>query len=142
MQQRLAAIFALAAFGLFILWGLNWRGAPANDQGARINFQIATGPSGGTFFTMGQAIAGLISHPPGVGRCETSTVCAPSGVILSARSAQSSFDNLRAVNNGLVESALVQADMADAAARGVGLFRRFGPQRRIQVIAALFPEEV
>jgi TRAP transporter TAXI family solute receptor len=142
MQQRLAAIFALAAFGLLILWGLNWRSAPGGDQGARVSFQIATGPSGGTFFTLGQAIAGLISHPPGVGRCETSTVCAPSGVILSARSAHSSFDNLRAVNNGLVESALVQADMADAAVRGAGLFRRYGSQRRIRVIAALFPEEV
>jgi len=38
MQQRLAAIFALAAFGLFILWGLNWRGAPATDQSARQHF--------------------------------------------------------------------------------------------------------
>lgn len=142
MQQRLAAIFALIAFGILVLWGLNWRAAPAGGNGARVTFQIATGPSGGTFFTIGQAMAGLISHPPGVGRCETSTVCAPSGVILSARSAQGSFDNLRAVNNGLVESALVQADMADAAMRGTGSFRRFGPQRNLRVIAALFPEEV
>jgi TRAP transporter TAXI family solute receptor len=142
MQQRLAAIFALVAFGILVLWGLNWRAAPRTENGARVTFQIATGPSGGTFFTIGRAIAGLISHPPGVGRCETSTVCAPSGVILSARSAQGSFDNLRAVNNGLVESALVQADMADAAVRGLGPFRRFGPQRNLRVIAALFPEEV
>ena len=142
MQQRLAAIFALLAFGILVLWGLNWRAAPSADNGARVTFQIATGPSGGTFFTIGRAIAGLISHPPGVGRCETSTVCAPSGVILSARSAQGSFDNLRAVNSGLVESALVQADMVDAAVRGTGPFRRFGPQRNLRVIAALFPEEV
>lgn len=142
MQQRLAAIFALIAFGILVLWGLNWRAAPAGGDGARVTFQIATGPSGGTFFTIGQAMAGLISHPPGVGRCETSTVCAPSGVILSARSAQGSFDNLRAVNNGLVESALVEADVADAAIRGTGPFRRFGPQGNLRVIAALFPEEV
>lgn len=142
MQQRLAAIFALIAFGILVLWGLNWRAAPAGGNDARVTFQIATGPSGGTFFTIGQAMAGLISHPPGVGRCETSTVCAPSGVILSARSAQGSFDNLRAVNSGLVESALVEADMADAAMRGTGPFRRFGPQANLRVIAALFPEEV
>ena len=143
MQQRLAAIFALIAFGILVLWSLNWRAAPAGGgNDARITFQIATGPGGGTFFAIGQAIAGLVSHPPGVGRCETSTVCAPAGVILSARTAQSSFDNLRAVNSGLVESALVQADMADAAVRGQGLFRRFGPQRNLRVIAALFPEDV
>lgn len=143
MQQRLAAIFALAAFGILVLWSLNWRAAPAaGGNDARITFQIATGPSGGTFFAIGQAIAGLVSHPPGVGRCETSTVCAPAGVILSARTAHSSFDNLRAVNSGLVESALVQADMADAAVGGTGPFRRFGPQRNLRVIAVLFPEEV
>ena len=70
MQQRLAAIFALAAFGILVLWSLNWRAAPgAAGNDARITFQIATGPSGGTFFAIGQAIAGLVRHPPGVGRC-------------------------------------------------------------------------
>jgi TRAP transporter TAXI family solute receptor len=143
MQQRLAALFALAAFAALVLWGLNWRDTPvAGENGGRINFQIATGPSGGTFFTIGQAIAGVISHPPGMGRCEVSTVCAPSGVILTARTARGSFDNLRAVNDGLVDSALVQSDMVDAAVRGTGDFRRAGPQKNITVIAALFPEEI
>jgi TRAP transporter TAXI family solute receptor len=143
MQQRLAALFALAAFGALVLWGLNWRDAPiAGGNGGRVSFQVATGPSGGTFFTIGQAMAGIISHPPGMGRCETSMVCGPSGLILSVRTAQGSFDNLRAVNDGLVESALVQSDMADAAVRGDGPFRRAGAQRNVTVIAALFPEEV
>ena len=143
MQQRFAALFALAAFAALVLWGLSWRAAPvAGPDGERVSFQIATGPSGGTFFTIAQAIAGIISHPPGMGRCETSMVCGPSGTILSVRTAPGSFDNLRAVNNGLVESALVQSDMADAAARGQGPFRRFGPQKNVTIIAALFPEEV
>jgi TRAP transporter TAXI family solute receptor len=143
MQQRLAALFALAAFAALVLWALNWRGPPMGEgTGGRVSFQIATGPSGGTFFTIGQAIAGIISHPPGMGRCQTSMVCGPSGTILSARTARGSFDNLRAVNDGLVDSALVQADMAEAAMGGTGPFRRFGPQRNIRVIAALFPEEV
>jgi hypothetical protein len=139
MPQRLAALLALAVFGLAVLIS---RGSytPAADEAARVSFQIATGPSDGTFFTIGQAMAGLISHPPGVGRCEISTVCGPSGVILSARTASGSFDNLTAVNNGLIDSALVQADMAQAAVKGRAPFRR--PQRQLRAVAALFSEQV
>jgi TRAP transporter TAXI family solute receptor len=142
MHQRLAALFALAAFGVLILVNLNSRAPASGSPEARVSFQIATGASGGSFFTIGQAIAGLISHPPGVGRCEISTVCGPSGVILSARTSQGSFDSLTAVNNGLVDSALVQADMTEAAVKGDGPFRRAGPLRNVRVIAALFPAPV
>ena len=48
MQQRLAAIFALLAFGILVLWAVNWRAAPSADNRARVTFQIATGPSGAT----------------------------------------------------------------------------------------------
>lgn len=140
--ERLAALFALAAFGLLVLLSLNSRTGAGTGEEARISFQIGAGPSDGTFFTIGQAIAGLISHPPGVGRCETSTVCGPSGVILSARTAPGAFDSLTAVNRGLIDSALVPADMAEAAAAGQGPFRRLGPQRHLRVIAALFTEPV
>lgn len=140
--ERLAALFALAAFGLLVLLSLNSRTGTGTGEEARISFQIGAGPSDGTFFTIGQAIAGLISHPPGVGRCETSTVCGPSGVILSARTAPGAFDSLTAVNRGLIDSALVPADMAEAAAAGQGPFRRLGPQRHLRVIAALFTEPV
>jgi len=137
MQERLTALLALALFGLGVLLSVSHGGAGAGDQ-ARISFQIATGPSGGTLFTVGQAIAGLVSHPPGVGRCDTSTVCGPSGVILSARTSQGASDSLNAVNNGLVDSALVQAGMVDAAVTGSRPFRR--PLRHIRVIAALFSD--
>ena len=137
--QRLAALFALAAFGVLILFSLNSR-APGGAQDARISFQIATGPGGGTFFTIGEAMAGLVSHPPGVGRCETSMVCGPSGVILSARTSQGSVESLSAVNSGLIDSALVPGDTAEAAATGHGPFRR--PLRHLRVIATLFTEQV
>jgi len=137
MQERLAALLALALFGLAVLVGFS-RGGPGTDEETRISFQIATGPSGGNLFSVGQAIAGLISHPPGVGRCDTSTVCGPSGTILSARTSQGATDSMAAVNNGLVDSALVPADMVEAAVTGRGPFRR--PLRHLRVIAALFTD--
>ena len=54
----------------------------------RISFQIATGSTTGTFFPVGEAIAGLISHPPGVNRCEAANVCGPAGLIASARTSE------------------------------------------------------
>jgi hypothetical protein len=84
-------------------------------------------------------MAGLISHPPGVGRCDTATVCGPVGVILSARTSEGSAENLRNVNSGAVDSGFAEGDIIAAAVAGEGAFRR--PFSHLRVIAALFPEE-
>jgi TRAP transporter TAXI family solute receptor len=144
MQQRIAAAIALAGFllaiiGLLVSGGVIGGGA---DAPARVSFQIATGATTGTFFPIGQAMAGLLSHPPGVGRCETATVCGPAGVIISARTSAGATANLRMVDQGQVNSGLVQGDVIAAAAAGRGPFRRGGPLRHVRVIGALFAEPV
>ncbi len=86
MSQRFAALAVL--IGLLALGVLLSNGNLGRAQSAipgRVAFQIATGSTAGTNFPIGQAIAGLVSHPPGVGRCETATVCGPAGVILRLR---------------------------------------------------------
>jgi hypothetical protein len=116
--------------------------APASNQG-RISFQIATGSTAGTFFPVGEAIAGLISHPRGVDRCESSiNVCGPPGLIVSTRTSEGAVDNLIAINNGEVESGLAQSDVVAAAVKGQGLFKKLGPQSHVRVIASLFSEPV
>jgi TRAP transporter TAXI family solute receptor len=84
-------------------------------------------------------MAGLISHPLGVGRCDTATVCGPAGVILSARTSEGTTDNLRSVNQGVVDSGFADGDVIADAVAGRNAFRR--PARHLRVIAALFPEE-
>jgi TRAP transporter TAXI family solute receptor len=146
MKQRL---FILSGFllAMSVPWSsLAARAAeppvPPPNQG-RISFQIATGSTAGTFFPVGEAIAGLISHPRGVDRCETSfNVCGPAGLIVSTHTSEGAADNLIAVNNGEVESGLAQSDVVAAAVKGVGLFRKLGPQNHVRVIASLFSEQV
>jgi hypothetical protein len=75
----------------------------------------------------------------GVGRCDTATVCGPAGVILSARTSEGTTDNLRSVNQGLVDSGFADGDAIAAAVKGAGVFRR--PAHHLRVVAALFPEE-
>jgi len=109
---------------------------------SRMSFVIATGPTGGTYFPIGEAIAGIVSHPPGVYRCERPGVCGPTGLIASVRTSQGAAANVLAVNAHTVEAALAQSDVVAEAVAGRGLFRRNGPQTHIRVLAGLYPEEV
>jgi hypothetical protein len=83
-------------------------------------------------------MAGLVSHPLGVGRCDTATVCGPAGVVLSARSSLGGADNIREVNGGMVDSGFADGDALAAAVAGERPFR--SKASHLRVIAALFPE--
>ncbi|HUO89356.1 MAG TPA: TAXI family TRAP transporter solute-binding subunit [Rhizomicrobium sp.] len=131
-------VVPLAGVLLLLVAGLN--SAQALPQ--RISFQILTGSTGGTYFPVGQLIAGLISHPPGVDRCESAPVCGPSGLIISARTSEGAVANVLAVNSGRAESGLAQGDVVAEAVAGHGAFRKAGKQGALRVIADLFPEDV
>jgi hypothetical protein len=134
-------LVALAAFVALVVGALVTGGrlGLADSESTRISFQIATGSTESVYFPVGQAMAGLISHPLGVGRCDTATVCGPAGVILSARTSEGAADNLRAINSGTVDSGFADGDTIAAAIAGRGAFHR--PATHLRVIAALFPEE-
>jgi TRAP transporter TAXI family solute receptor len=141
MSQRVVALIALFAFAVLVMGALVTGGnlGLADSGPVRISFQIATGSTEGVYFPVGQAMAGLISHPLGVGRCDTATVCGPAGLILSARTSDGAADNLRSVDQGLVDSGFAEGDVIAAAVAGQGAFRR--PARHLRVIAALFTEQ-
>jgi len=134
MSCRLTVLGALAAIAVMA------SGATADTP--RIPFQIATGSTVGVYFPVGEAIAGLISHPPGVNRCEAANVCGPAGLIASARTSEGTMDNLLSVNDGTVESGLAQSDVVASAAKGDGPFKARGKQSHVRVIASLFSEQV
>lgn len=125
-----AALLAAVTFGA------------AQSLAPRVSFQILTGSTGGTYFPVGQLIAGLLSHPPGLDRCEAAPVCGPPGLIISARTSEGAVANVLAVNSGHAESGLAQGDVIAEAVRGTGAFRRAGKQSAIRVIANLFAEDV
>jgi len=139
MSQRMLAIVALLAFVVLVMGVLLTGGKLGLAEApSRISFQIATGTTEGVYFPVGQAMAGLVSHPLGVGRCDTATVCGPAGVVLSARSSLGGADNIRTVNGGLVDSGFADGDALAAAVAGTRPFR--SKASHLRVIAALFPE--
>lgn len=141
MARRIAGWSAAclgAVFALVLILGLGLGSEPGWAQ--RIFFIIATGPTGGTYFPVGEGIAGLVSHPPGLHRCDTPGVCGPTGLIASARTSAGAIANVADVNAHRVNSGLAQADVVAEAVAGKGAFRKSGPQTHLNVIADLFPE--
>ena len=112
------------------------------DNPQRISFQISTGSTTGTYFPVGSLLAQLLSHPPGVGRCEATNICGPSGLIVSTRASQGSVANVLAVNGGMVTSGLAQTDVVALAVAGQGPFRKSGPTKELRVIANLYGEDL
>jgi TRAP transporter TAXI family solute receptor len=143
MIRRLTGFGLIAAGSALVLAVLASAGlVTAQSDFPRMSFVVATGPSGGTYFPVGQALADIVSHPPGVARCDTPGVCGPSGLIASARTSDGAIVNVRDVNAHRVDAALVQSDVVAEAVAAKGVFAKYGAQSHIRIIADLFPEEV
>jgi len=140
MKIRTAGLYGLGAFALAFALALGLAPTPGFAQ--RISFVIATGPTGGTYFPIGQAMAGIISHPHGVDRCDAAGVCGPDGLIASVQTSAGSVENVTDVDSGRVDSGLAQADVVREAVKGEGPFAKTGALKNLAVIAALFPEDV
>ncbi len=129
MVRRPTALLLLAAASLFALGGSALVSfGTAQTEAPHISFVLATGSTGGTYFPVGEAIAQIISHPPGAPRCDVAPVCGPPGLIASTRSSLGSVANV--------------LDVLAEAVAGKGEFHKAGPQSHVRVIADLFPEEV
>jgi len=140
MIMRLPGLLWILAGAL--LGPLALVGAKAETPAARTAFVIATGPTGGTYFPVGEAIAAILSHPAGVYRCERPGVCGPPGLIASVRTSPGAVANVLALNARRVDGALAQSDVVAEAIAGTGAFRRDGAQKHVRLLADLFPEEV
>jgi TRAP transporter TAXI family solute receptor len=116
--------------------------AQSIDAPQRVAFQISTGSTTGSYFPVGQMLADLLSHPPGVGRCQAADVCGPAGLIVSTRASEGSIANVIAVNAGNVSSGIAQADVVALAVAGKGPFAKAGPSKQVRVIANLDGEDV
>jgi len=116
--------------------------AAAQSLPPRRSFEIATGPAAGTYFPAGELIARVVSHPPGLARCEKSPLCGPPGVIVSARSSDGAVANVLAVNAGETVSGLAEANVVADAIAGRGAFVTAGRQTHIRVMADLFAQSL
>ncbi|MEO1091074.1 MAG: TAXI family TRAP transporter solute-binding subunit [Pseudomonadota bacterium] len=102
-------------------------------------FTIATGSIGGTYYPIGGVLADLLTAPPGGVRCRPDEPCGVPGLVVAAQTSDGSVQNVKAVTEGLVDSAFCQADIAHQAWRGLGPFAD-GSVQDLRYIASLYPE--
>ncbi len=105
-------------------------------------FRIGTGSTGGTYFPIGSLLASAISNPPGSRDCARGGSCGVPGLIAVAQSTEGSVANVEAIENGTLESALCQADVAFWAYHGEGVFAGRTPLTKLRALANLYPEAI
>jgi TRAP transporter TAXI family solute receptor len=105
-------------------------------------FRIGTGSTAGTYFPIGGIIASAISSPPGSRDCDGGGSCGVPGMVAVAQSTRGSEDNVRQIEEGVLESGFVQSDVAYWAFRGEELFLTGGPLKSLRAIANLYPETI
>ncbi|TDP45411.1 TAXI family TRAP transporter solute-binding subunit [Zavarzinia compransoris] len=132
LLRRIGGLGVLAAVGA---------ARPARAQEARY-LRIATGSAAGTYFPVGETIARLLSHPPGLPACDPGTPCGVNGLVATAETSEGSVANVGAVAGRAVETALAQADVVAWAYGASGLFAGKEPQANLRVIASLYGESM
>jgi TRAP transporter TAXI family solute receptor len=133
-KRRLAPALVLAA-----ALSVAWPSAPLTQEISF--FRIGTGDTSGTLFAVGSAIASAISNPPG-SPCDRGGSCGVPNLVAVAQSTEGAIENVEAIAAGLMESALVRADVAYWAYYGTGPFATQEPLSNLRAIANLYPAVV
>ncbi len=127
--------------GILLVFVLAAAGVPASAQDMRF-FRIGTGDTGGTYYPIGGLIANAISAPPGSRPCELGGACGVKGLVAVAVATHGSVSNIRDLQNGRLEAAFLQSDVAFWGYSGTGIFNGQPPAPELRVIAYLYPETV
>ncbi|MFV0303764.1 MAG: TAXI family TRAP transporter solute-binding subunit [Paracoccus sp. (in: a-proteobacteria)] len=105
-------------------------------------FRIGSGETSGTYYAIAGVIAAAISNPPGGARCDEGGACGVPGLLAAALASEGSVQNIRALRDGSLESALVQADIAHSAQTGGPGWQGAERADKLRAIAALYPEAI
>jgi len=134
---RRGAALLLAALGIL-------GAAPAWAQSSDSLLRIGTGGQTGTYFPIGSLIARAVSDMPVGPGCADADAqngrCGVPGLGAVAQTSNGSVANAAALQNGEIEMALVQADVADWAYKAEEIFAGKGRHDRLRFVAHLYSE--
>ncbi len=106
--------------------------------------RIGTGGQSGTYFPIGSLIARAVSDMPVGPGCEAADArngrCGAPGLVAVAQTSNGSVANATDLQNGDIEMALVQADVADWAFGAREIFAGKGKHDRLRFVAHLYSE--
>lgn len=102
--------------------------------------RLGTGGIGGTYFPLGSLLAQAISAPRQPGSREAHSYVA--NTLIVPQISNGSIANVRDVRRGVLDGALIQADVAHWAYTGTGVFAKEQPHRHLRVIGYLYAESL
>ncbi|MBS4048718.1 MAG: TAXI family TRAP transporter solute-binding subunit [Alphaproteobacteria bacterium] len=106
--------------------------------------RIGTGGQSGTYFPIGSLIAQAVSDMPVGPGCNSSEAingrCGVPGLVAVAQTSNGSVANVGSLQNGEIEMALIQADVADWAFNAREIFNGKGKHDRLRFVAHLYSE--
>ncbi|WP_290809376.1 TAXI family TRAP transporter solute-binding subunit [Ferrovibrio sp.] len=123
--------------------------APAGAQSSAVPentslLRIGTGGQSGTYFPIGSLIARAVSDMPVGPGCAVADArdgrCGVPGLVAVAQTSNGSVANAVGLQNGEIEMALVQADVADWAFNAQEIFAGKGKHDRLRFVAHLYSE--
>lgn len=100
-----------------------------------VYFRIGAGTPGSAYYGMAGQIARIISNPPGSRDCDGEASCGVEGLLGLAQTTASPIDALDSLRSQSLDAALVSADIADAAWRGVAPFKDAGAMTDLRAIS-------
>lgn len=103
-------------------------------------FTLATGYSNGIYYLFGTIIGALASSPVGGLACEVGGHCGAEQTTIVNLSSQGSQANLALLQEGKVDSAFVQSNLAYWAYTATALYDKKPPQENLRAIASFYPE--
>jgi hypothetical protein len=98
-------------------------------------FRIGGGAVGSRLYQLAGVVAAAITNPPGADSCDKNGPCGVPGLVGLAQTTSGSVENLLALKDASLESAIVQADLAAAAVAGSDAFKAGGPFAELRALA-------
>lgn len=103
-------------------------------------FRLGTGGIGGTYFPIGSLVSQAISAPRERDGVPSESVVG--GMLVVPQISNGSIANLRDVRKGILDGALVQADVAHWAYRGTGVFASEPAHTHLRALGYLYAESL
>lgn len=99
--------------------------------------RMATGPSAGSAFSIGQKLSLALSNPPGARPCDEGGACGVENVIVVAAATNGSIANLRHLRLGIYDLVLAQDVNGHEAVTGIGSFAALGADSGLRALARI-----
>ncbi|MEM7407749.1 MAG: TAXI family TRAP transporter solute-binding subunit [Pseudomonadota bacterium] len=103
-------------------------------------FRLGTGGIGGTYFPIGSLLSQAISAPRNSDDVPAGSVVG--GLLVVPQISNGSIANVRDVRKGILDGALVQADVAHWAYQGTGMFSTGPAHARLRALGYLYAESL